>query len=660
YINFRIAESRCRVGLKNKKIDSFKQFCEKLNKDSNPNFIWNTVQPPSFEDHAWDPFLDLPFTLLELTYVIKNLEIKSSPGFDSIDYKIISALLPDGLEYPLNIYNDIFSSGTSITDWKKYIMFFIPKADPDKFCPISLALCLAKIMEKMIYNRLNWWLEYHTKFHKSQFGFGRNRSCIDNLSILYTNILKSFAKGSSTAVAFLDVKSAFDNVLWDVLLKKLKALGIPLCTLSFIYNIIAEREVHCKFGNIDEILWTFKGLPQGSVLSPILYTIYTSELEDALPPQCNIIQYADDIAIFSDLYSIPKAIESLETSLNKISRILHDLGLSLSPSKSKFCIFKKSSSHLNISHLHLNLNEDRIPRHHSVKFLGMILSSDLKWNKHVNHIWNTCQNPLKILNCLRHTWWGADPSILLGIYRALIRSRLEYGGFLLHNLSSETYQKLNRIQYKALRLALGYRTSTPINVILAESKEPTLDLRFDYLCRMFLTKTLALDGHPLNLHLDDFTDLLKNSALRSTFSTLPKLLLCYHDTTHFSANLYSEDRPHSGSLPFQSFTFLPKVDLTSGYYLRDSRDPNACMDELFCNLENEYLHLFTDGSKSPDNPFAGLAFSSVNEEYSGLFRASAFLPIFSVEALGKVNPHVSNIKDDIKELESWGFDISLI
>lgn len=97
---------------------------------------------------------------------------------------------------------------------------FIPKSGGDKSRPISMASCICKIMERIINNWLNWWLESEGKLPNSQYGFRRNRSCMDNLSILYANILGGFQEDSAVSIALLDIRAAYDNVLVDILIKR--------------------------------------------------------------------------------------------------------------------------------------------------------------------------------------------------------------------------------------------------------------------------------------------------------------------------------------------------------------------------------------------------------------------------------------------------------
>lgn len=131
----------------------------------------------------------------------------------------------------------------------------------------------------MINNRILWWLGYQGKLPESQNGFRKNSSCADNLTFLCVGILKAFKEGLVSAALFLDIKSAYDNVLPDVLVGKLKRLGSPPKLMSFIYNLISERCFKFQFGEIDESQWVHRGLRQGSALSPIHYVIYVMDLD---------------------------------------------------------------------------------------------------------------------------------------------------------------------------------------------------------------------------------------------------------------------------------------------------------------------------------------------------------------------------------------------
>lgn len=181
------------------KKETFKNFCEGIRKNTNPSLIWKTVKRfknkwlntgnnnvysqykentvlsivsnlcppwvapslPSFSDYAFDSFLDQLFNMIELQVTINNLRIKSSPSLDEIDYKLFVSLPSSSVKVLLEILNEIFISCTYPTEWKRFLVCFIPKTDSDKMRPISLASCTCKILEKLLCNRLNWWVEHH-------------------------------------------------------------------------------------------------------------------------------------------------------------------------------------------------------------------------------------------------------------------------------------------------------------------------------------------------------------------------------------------------------------------------------------------------------------------------------------------------------------------
>ncbi|XP_039310407.1 uncharacterized protein LOC113005859 [Solenopsis invicta] len=321
-----------------------------------------------------------------------------------------------------------------------------------------------KVAERLINGRLCWWLEKSNILPNSQAGFRSGRSCADNIAILHSDICNNWNNKKNTYALFFDIKGAYDNVLWDILVYKLIQLKLPPTFIKFIFNLTSSRIVQFKYDDIDLIRHTQRGLPQGSVLSPILYSIYVAELENLFRYNTNIkiLQYADDICLYISHENRITALSELEEAGNRVAAWFDSLGLDLAPDKSQLCIFSKG-----------NNQRDRF----------WSICNNLKWNSHVNKVVASCSKPLAILSFLRTTWWGSDPSLLLMLYKGLIRSRMEYGAFVWFNLPQYLTRKLEMIQFQACRTALGYRKTTPINVILYEAREPPLRARFEFLGR---------------------------------------------------------------------------------------------------------------------------------------------------------------------------------
>lgn len=245
------------------------------------------------------------------------------------------------------------------------------------------------------------------------------------------------------------------------------------------------------------LVW--KGLPQGSVLSPILYNIYTSSIEYSLNNDCYILQYADDLALYVTNDSIPDAATSLNTSLISMNNFLVEHGLDLSPPKSAIMIFSRKRQ---IPEINIKLNDQTVPIRNKVKFLGVYLDPKLTGIYHAEYLARRCERAIPILKALAGVWWGSHPFCLRLVYNALIRSILDYGSYLFPPCSKMAFDKLDKIQLSCLRIVIGCMKSSPSNAVQVESCDPPLALRRQYLCDRFISKVFTSSAHPLRTRLE--------------------------------------------------------------------------------------------------------------------------------------------------------------
>jgi hypothetical protein len=171
---------------------------------------------------------------------------------------------------------------------------FKPFNDSSSYRPIALSSVIAKVAEHLVKNRLEWYVENKGCLSRSQFGFRKGKSTMDSLGIFITDIRSAFTHNESLLAAFLDVAAAYDNVVLDVLKTKLFQLQVLFILTNFIINILTERSIHVSqdpLNVLSRLVW--RCLPQGSVLSPLLYNIYTHDLDSSIPSNVNILQYAD-------------------------------------------------------------------------------------------------------------------------------------------------------------------------------------------------------------------------------------------------------------------------------------------------------------------------------------------------------------------------------
>ncbi|XP_023703181.1 uncharacterized protein LOC111862205 [Cryptotermes secundus] len=698
FLQYKKIEAKTRSDIRRIKRDYYRNFCCSLNRFTNQSYIWrklaglkrawNTtpqsneynvqrihtietaietlcppwapVQPPCLKNDYEDPFMDHPFTKEELEAAILSTNPKSSPGLDGIDYLVIRSL-PDTVKpLLLRLYNDIYLTESFPTEWKQYSIFFIPKPDKGKVRPISLAACLLKIMEKMINMRLNWWLEYNHLLPPLQFGFRKNKSCLDNATVLYLDIINAFDLNRHLGAVFLDIQSAFDNVLADVLIERLKLTNLPRHFLAFIYNLVSERFLYLRYDNLDVVRTAYRGLPQGSVLSPILFALYMTPLNASMQGPCTVLQFADDIALYySD--KDPKIISTkLTQDIGTMNVFLENSGLKLAPDKCQYCLFSKNRT-IRAARWEVTIGNAACRSVPVVKFLGILFESSLNWKQHLLYIRSKCIKPLTIISYLRSTWIGADPSILLRLYIALVRSRIEYGSHLFTPLNATETTSMERIQCKALRLAMGYMASTPTNVTQAEARIPPLDMRFKLLCDNYISRIYTLSNHPLLARISQLAD-TRMHPTRIHTGQEPLILTCYKEIEPLHHLIAHSDKPLIYSYPYKTSFHQARVSFAEGLAASSSPQGKAMIDSLVKELEGSNRCFFTDGSKTEGCRFVGFASVTSTNSTANLYRTSKYASVFTAEAMAIIstlemikqspNTHFSLFSDSKSVLEA--------
>uniref|UniRef100_A0ABD2XMY4 Reverse transcriptase domain-containing protein n=1 Tax=Trichogramma kaykai TaxID=54128 RepID=A0ABD2XMY4_9HYME len=696
YIDYKKICAITRRTLKAEKKNSFIKFCSSINRNTNISSVWSKIKmfkngcnrPQSTDGNTKlhdkaketlddlctpknatlcspinidtdsnqsaltkDHFLAELFSYEEITLAINSSNLKSSPGVDKISYEILSSLPEFYIRVLLDILNDIYQTGIFPETWHTYLITFIPKNNGQKVRPISMASCLLKTLERMINTRLNYWVEKNDILSGTQFGFRKGKSCADNVSILTNDIHQAFYKKESLTALFLDVKGAFDNIIPDILIQDLQTLGLPKVFVKFIYNLIYSRSLLPVDTSLGAARTVNKGLPQGSVLSPILYSLYTHSNDKFINKSVKILQFADDIVIYSTHKNTNSALVQLEYSANNLSNHLKSRGLEIAPEKSQLVIFNKHNSR--IEYHTLDLNDCTLLPSNTAKFLGMTLDKKLNWKAHIDQTVMKCYKAINILSCLRGTWWGGDPLTLLMLYKSLIRSKLEYCGFLIHPCAKSNLDKLDKIQNICLRIAMGYRNSTPLNVIAAETNVPSLNGRFKILGYKYLLKHLSYYNSILLDQLETLKEL--NDYFVYAHNHSKSLLTeCFENIWFYNLSIIRHSLFYKYNYSYHSSLFVPSVDLRSNKILKDSEDPLCA----FCNkfLDSEHTHIFTDGSKislTRENErdsasSVGFASWSEDDDFKISYKIHDSASIFTAESLA-IHAVVDTILTSTKE-----------
>lgn len=315
-----------------------------------------------------------------------------------------------------------------------------PTDDPDNFRPISLLPLIGKVFEKVVKGQIDTYLCENNILNKSQFGFRKGLSTASAINDLTDYIHSSFEDKSMTGTIFCDLSKAFDCVSHGLLLKKLGHYGFSTHSVNLIASYLNGRRQFVSLRGVssDTVLITC-GVPQGSILGPILFLIYINDLAYCLPSDVRSTLYADDTTLAVQENSFKDLCDRLCGVRSKVGDWFASNQLSLNAAKSETVVFTLSKVY--------NVN-------HTVKFLGVMLDSKLNWNTHIDY---TSSKVAKNIYLLRNIKPLVSEVVALMAYRSLVESYLRYA--VLSWGHAPAAKRLFGFQRRAVRVVagIGYR-----------------------------------------------------------------------------------------------------------------------------------------------------------------------------------------------------------
>ena len=331
------------------------------------------------------------FSSIECSTAISQLSTSTSSGPDQITYPLLSHLPQSALNFLLYIFNLSWSTHTFPSAWKQSTIIPIlkpgkPSDSPSSYRPISLTLCTSKLFERMVLGRLTYFLELHDILSPVQAGFRPGRSTVDQVLLLSQSIADSFHQskpGARTVLATVDFAKAFDSVWHSALLSKLLSLDLPLCFVEWIRSYLSDRRSKVRICNSYSRPFRLRrGVPQGSVLGPVLFSLYINDLPTFLPASVKTSLYADDLAIWASSPSVECATAVVQAALNRLVEWSSKWRLPLNPLKCETSFFSldpyqsRMQPSLHILNTPLKFN----PR---PTFLGVTFDCTLSFKYHV-------------------------------------------------------------------------------------------------------------------------------------------------------------------------------------------------------------------------------------------------------------------------------------
>eukprot|EP00760_Papus_ankaliazontas_P006387 PhM_4_TR1301/c1_g1_i6/m.105362 len=520
----------------------------------------------------------------EIRAALSQLKSGKACGKDGVYTEFLQHLGPIATKWLRTIVRRSVVKGSIPRPWKHGVI--IPLLKPEKdpkvpasYRPVTLTSVLAKLTERVIATRLIYHLEQH--LHHSQYGFRAGRSTVDVVRQIIDetimtfntyNLTQRFAKEKQgmgrwrkyekcgrAAAVFFDLSAAFDRVDHKILIEKMSRLDIPDHIIRWVRNFLTHRKSQVRVNDTFSRETTFKsGVPQGTILGPILFAIYLNDLLQSLSDdtECDPFAFADDLTVLA----VGKEVTDCTKKLQKASDIVHAWcvanKMEVSP-KSQGCCFMRSkgaglsvddASQYTVRCGQTNIivkghppklprraaraaarapvdpddndglpggnvenensdddavSEDHAPDYevrmrHFVRLLGIILDPGLNMDIHVKHIASEVQRRISQLSAIAGFNWGPSPHLLRIFYKNYIECVLLYGcEAWWHRISESNKETLRVLQRRALRIITGCLACTTVEDLHREAKVPPLDIIAEYnLLRLHVKDARLPEGDP--------------------------------------------------------------------------------------------------------------------------------------------------------------------
>lgn len=428
-------------------------FTDHLEKVFQPNPEAIEFQPSIVIPHIVNSPIKLCFEEVKKAIRI-NSNPKKAPGQDKITGKMIQQLPDVAILLLTVIFNSILALGYYPKLWKISQIKMIPKpgkdlTQPSSYRPISLLSQLSKIFERILLSHILPLISRNNIIPDHQFGFRKRHGTIEQVHRIAKEINAAFQAKKYCAAVFLDVAQAFDKVWHDGLLHKI-TLYLPENVHKLLHSYITQRKFQVKINSsTSKETQTQAGVPQGSVLGPLLYLLYTADL-----PLFNnhlVSTFADDTAILSSHFDHKVASQNLLAHLQILEKWLAKWRIKVNESKSvqvTFTLRKETCPSVRINNI-------IIPQSNHVKYLGIHLDRRLTWTKHIES--KKIQIKLRLSQLQYLINWRSKLSLenKILIYKSIIKPIWTYGFELWSSACASNLIKIQRVQNRILRIITG-------------------------------------------------------------------------------------------------------------------------------------------------------------------------------------------------------------
>ena len=390
---------------------------------------------------------------------LSNIDISKATGCDQIGPRLLKIAAPfivDSITYicNLSIKNSFFPD-----KWKVGKVTPLHKSgskdDVNNFRPISVLPILSKILEKHVHDSLMDFLINHSLLHETQSGFRPSFSCETALLRMINKWLNAINDGLMVGVVMIDFKKAFDLVDHNILLKKLKHYKLSDKTLSWFGSYLLNRKQRVCVNNVisdDEFI--INGVPQGSILGPLMFLLFINDLPLYTKP-VNTDMYADDTTMYEIGVSQAEIERNLQLALINLSKWCKANGMVINTAKTKLMLITTHQRRtvLNTNNLILSLNNEDLNTIDKDKILGVSVDNNLSWTSHIDLLCKKISSNLWLLSRIKEY---LNIEQRTQFYKTYIQPHIDYCNLVWGGTSQINLDRIFRLQKRACKIILDY------------------------------------------------------------------------------------------------------------------------------------------------------------------------------------------------------------
>jgi hypothetical protein len=417
---------------------------------------------------------DFEITDNGVSKLLKNLKPHKAAGPDSIRPLVLKELYLEITPILTFIFQRTIDTGEIPDEWRQANVVPIykkgPKSIPANYRPVSLTCICSKLMEHIMSSNIMKHLENNNILYGKQHGFRSRRSCETQLLELVEDLHRNMQGGQQTDVVVMDFSKAFDKVSHARLLYKLEWYGIRGKSNKWVQSFLTDRRQQVVVeGKSSKESPVTSGVPQGSVLGPILFLIYINDLPENVQSQVRL--FADDTILYRSI-SGPQDERILQGDLKCLEDWEQEWLMEFHPGKCQVIRVTRSRNPIDTRYFLHNLQLEVVP---STKYLGVTISQDLSWNKHITQVTSKAG---RTLGLVKRNLKISSPSIKQQAYNSLVRPLTEYSAAVWDPYTKAGIHSVEMVQRRAARWTLNrYHNTSSVSEMLEHLNWPSLQTR---------------------------------------------------------------------------------------------------------------------------------------------------------------------------------------